>query len=67
MGAKGAEMPGWKRSGFLLGFVLMLIVAVGCDGKLRFKFARYPDTPVVIGPPAGLSSSDLAAIVVAIR
>jgi len=60
-------MAGQKRIGFLLGFALMLIVAGGCDSTLRFKFARYPDTPVIIGPPAGLSSSDLAAIVVAIR
>lgn len=54
-----------NRRWVYLGLISALAV-LGCDG-VRFKFARYPDTPVIIGPPAGLSSSDLAAIVVAIR
>ncbi len=59
-------MNGWKRIAICVLTVAALIVAMGCDG-VRFDFQRYPDTPVIIAPPAGLSSSELAAIIAAIR
>lgn len=54
-----------RRIPILLGVVFALL-SQGCDG-VRFNFKHYPDTPVVIAPPAGLSSSELAAIIAAIR
>ena len=46
--------------------ILVSLLSLACDG-VRFKFARYPETPVVTAPPAGLSSTELAAIIAAIR
>lgn len=51
---------------WIAGMVAVL-AAAGCEGGLRFKFMRYPETPVVMAAPSGLSSSELAAIIVAIR
>lgn len=53
-----------RKNVFIISIVSLL--ALGCDGA-RFVFVRYTETPVIMAPPAGLSSSDLAAIVAAIR
>ena len=50
----------------LLMMALIATSTLGCNGA-RFVFVRYPDTPVIMSPPSGLSSSELAAIIAAIR
>ena len=59
-------MSRWQKR-LLLPVILLGFVAAGCDGELKFVFKQYPETPVVAAPPAGLSSSQLAAIIAAIR
>lgn len=50
------------------GWVLMIVAlsAVGCE-RLRLTLVRYPETPIATTGGSGLSQSELAGIVAAIR
>jgi len=50
------------------GWVLILFAlgTVGCE-RLRLQMVRYPETPIAATGGSGLSQSELAGIVAAIR
>lgn len=64
---EGATMMGWRKRAWRFAALVAAVVSAGCDGGLRFKFVRYPDTPIVSTSSSAISASDLAAIIAAIR